>query len=173
MKPKSSVVDTQDDLFKVRLADLINPDHALCRLANQLDWSLLEREISGYFSEAGAPGLPVRLMAGLLYLQHAFNVSDERVVEQWVESPSWQYFCGETFFQHQPPCDPTSLIRWRQRLGEEGCEWLLTATIQVGLNTKLVKPSSLKRIVLDTNVKRKTLRSRLIANYTIPRVNSS
>jgi len=157
MKPKSSVVDTQDDLFKVRLADLINPDHALCRLANQLDWPLLEREISGYFSEAGAPGLPVRLMAGLLYLQHAFNVSDERVVEQWVESPYWQYFCGETFFQHQPPCDPTSLIRWRQRLGEEGCEWLLTATIQAGLNTKLVKPSSLKRIVLDTTVQEKNI----------------
>lgn len=39
------------------------------------------------------------------------------------------YFCGETFFQHQLPCDPNSLIRWRQRLGEEGCEWLLTATI--------------------------------------------
>ena len=157
MKPKSSVVDAQDDLFKVRLADLINPDHALCRLANQLDWSLLEGEISVYFSEAGAPALPVRLMAGLLYLQHAFNVSDERVVEQWVESPYWQYFCGETFFQHKLPCDPTSLVRWRQRLGEEGCEWLLTATIQAGLSTKLVKPSSLKRIVLDTTVQEKNI----------------
>ncbi len=52
---------------------------------------------------------------------------------------------------------PNSLIRWRQRLGEEGCEWLLTATIQADLSTQLVKPSSLKRIVLDTTVQEKNI----------------
>ena len=72
-----------------------------------------------------------RLVAGLLYLEHAFKVSDERVVEQWLESPYWQYSCGETFFQHEFPCNPSSLTRWRQRLGEEGCEWLLTATFEL------------------------------------------
>jgi IS5 family transposase len=97
-------------------------------------------------------------VAGLLYLEHAFKVSDERVVEQWLESPYWQYFCGETFFQHEFPCDPSSLTRWRQRLGEEGCEWLLTATIDAGLKSKLVKPSSLKRVVIDTTVQEKNIR---------------
>jgi hypothetical protein len=28
-----------------------------------------------------------------------------------------QYFCGETYFQHEPPIHPTSLTRYRQRLG--------------------------------------------------------
>lgn len=158
MKPRSTINDPQDDLFKTRLSDLINPNHALCRLAHQVDWAQLERHIDPHFSDLGAAALPVRLVAGLLYLEHAFKVSDERVVEQWLESPYWQYFCGETFFQHEFPCDPSSLTRWRQRLGEEGCEWLLTATIDAGIKSKLVKPSSLKRVVIDTTVQEKNIR---------------
>ena len=132
MKPKHQVNDPQDDFFKTRLASLINPKHKLCRLAGYIDWDKLERAISPHFSDEGAPALPVRLMAGLMYLQHAYGVSDELVVEHWLESPYLQYFCGETFFQHQFPCHPTSLTKWRQRLGEEGCEWLLIATIDAG-----------------------------------------
>ena len=63
---------------------------------------------------------------GLLCLQHAFALSDEAVVARGVENPYYQHFCGETFFQHRPPIDPSSLTRWRQRMGEEGVEWLLT-----------------------------------------------
>ena len=112
---------------------------------------------TGINSDDGAPALPVRLMAGLMYLQHAYSVSDELVVEHWLESPYWQYFCGETFFQHQFPCHPTSLTKWRQRLGEEGCEWLLTATIDAGLSSKVIKPASLKRVVVDTTVQEKNI----------------
>ena len=32
----------------------------------------------------------------------------------------YQHFTGETFFQHHPPIDPSSLTRWRQRIGEFG-----------------------------------------------------
>lgn len=79
-------------------------------------------------------------MAGLLYLQHAYGVSDEAVMEHWLESPYWQFFCGETFFQHRFPCHPTSLVKWRQRLGEAGCEELLAATIQAGLESRVITP---------------------------------
>jgi hypothetical protein len=42
----------------------------------------------------GRPALAPRLVAGLLYLQHAFDASDEAVVNTWVENPYWQYFTG-------------------------------------------------------------------------------
>ena len=71
-------------------------------------------------------------MAGLLYLQHTYGLSDEAVVARWVENPYYQHFCGETFFQHRFPLDPSSLTRWRKRIGEEGVEWLLTKTIEAG-----------------------------------------
>ncbi len=94
--------------------DLVNPNHKLCCLAALIDWECLEEAVAPYFSESGAPpALPVRLMAGLLYLQHAYGVSDEAVMAHWLESPYWQFFCGETFFQHRFPCHPTSLVKWR------------------------------------------------------------
>jgi IS5 family transposase len=157
MKPTSSRPDPQDDLFKVRLSDLIDPAHKLCRLARLIDWAELERGISPYFGDVGAPALPVRLMAGLLYLQHAYGVSDEAVVEHWVDSPYWQYLCGETFFEHRFPCHPTSLVKWRQRLGEAGCEALLAATVQAGLQGRVISSTSVKRVVVDTTVQEKAI----------------
>ncbi|WP_386263460.1 transposase, partial [Xanthomonas translucens] len=67
---------------------------------------------------------PIRLMAGLLYLKHAYALSDEAVCARWLENPYWQFFTGEVFFQTRLPCDPSSLTRWRQRLGEAGMEEL-------------------------------------------------
>jgi IS5 family transposase len=96
-------------------------------------------------------------MAGLMYLQHTFNLSDEAVVERWVQSPYWQYFCGEEFFQHKLPCHPTSLTKWRKRIGEAGCEWLLGVTIQAALALKVITPTSLKRVVVDTTVQEKNI----------------
>lgn len=157
MKPRKMASQAQDDLFKVRLTDLINPSHPLVRLSGLIDWDKLDAEIAPNFSDQGAPALPVRLMAGLMYLQHAEGISDELIVERWIQNPYWQHFCGETFFQHHFPCDPTSLTRWRQRLGEEGCEWLLTATINAGLKGGAITQTSLKRVVVDTTVQEKNI----------------
>ena len=39
------------------------------------------------------------------------------MVSGWVENPYWQYFCGEVYFQHEAPIDPSSLTRFRTYLG--------------------------------------------------------
>ncbi len=67
-------------------------------------------------------------MVGLEYLKQMHDLSDEQVVTSWVENPYWQYLCGEEYFQHQLPIDPSSLSRFRQRIGETGCEKLLAAS---------------------------------------------
>jgi IS5 family transposase len=123
-----------------------------------IDWDFFEREWAGFFpSEAGRPATPSRLVAGLLYLQHAFKLSDEAVVARWVENPYYQHFCGETFFQHRPPIDPSSLTRWRNRIGEEGAEWLLTKTIEAGRASGAVDDKSLERVSVDTTVMEKNI----------------
>ncbi|EMY02574.1 transposase PF05598 domain protein, partial [Leptospira interrogans str. 2002000626] len=38
-------------------------------------------------SKTGRPGLRIRLLVGLHYLKHAYNVSDEKVVEGYLENP--------------------------------------------------------------------------------------
>ena len=98
-----------------------------------------------------------RLVAGLLYLQHTYRLSDEAVVARWIDSPYVQHFCGETFFQHHVPIDPSSLVRWRKRIGEEGVEWLLTKTIEAGRKSGAVDTESLTRIAVDTTVMEKNI----------------
>jgi IS5 family transposase len=68
--------------------------------------------------------VPLRIMIALLYLKHAFNESDEGVVERWGETPTWQFFSGQAYFEHHRPCDATTLVKFRQLLGEEGVEEL-------------------------------------------------
>jgi len=77
------------------------------RLAALIDWEEFDREWGALFSQTqGAPALPTRLIAGLHYLKHLYKLSDEEVVRRWVENPYQQYFCGETYFQHQLPIHP-------------------------------------------------------------------
>src|SRR5215213_11266802 len=56
--------------------------------------------------------------------------------------PYFQHFTGETFFQHRLPLHPSSLSRWRVRIGEEGAEWLLTKTVEAGRAAGAVKERS-------------------------------
>ena len=110
---------------------MIDARHELVKLATLIDWDFFEREWVSFFpSHQGRPATSPRLVAGLMYLQHAFKLSDEAIVARWIENPYYQHFTGETFFQHRPPIDPSSLTRWRKRIGEEGVEWLLTKTIK-------------------------------------------
>ncbi len=50
-----------------------------------------------------------RLLVALHYLKYQHDLSDEAVVQQWVENPYWQYFSGEQFFQHEMPLIPPAL----------------------------------------------------------------
>ncbi|ARE42400.1 Mobile element protein (plasmid) [Rhodovulum sp. P5] len=157
MKPKSRAPE-QDDLLRPRLTAMIDMRHELVRLEALIDWAFFEREWAGFFpSHTGRPATSPRIVAGLLYLQHAYGLSDEAVVARWVENPYYQHFCGETFFQHRPPIDPSSLTRWRGRIGEEGVEWLLTKTIEAGREAGVIRERSAEAVIVDTTVMEKAI----------------
>ena len=90
-------------------------------------------------------------------LKNLYGMSDEEVVDRWVENPYWQKFCGEVYFQHKPPIDPSSMTRYRKRISESGCELILQLTVTVGVTCKVVKLSDLKRVTVDTTVQEKTV----------------
>jgi IS5 family transposase len=132
--------------------------HELVKLAALIDWEFFEREWAGFFpSGTGRPATLPRLVAGLMYLQHLHRLSDEAVVARWVENPYFQHFTGETFFQHLPPIHPSSLSRWRDRIGDEGAEWLLTKTIEAGCSSGVVDVDSLSQVSIDTTVMEKNI----------------
>lgn len=62
------------------------------------------------------------------------------------------------YFQQDLPCDPSSLSRWRSRIGEQGAQKRLKESIEAGLRLKLIKGSQRKRVNVDTTVQEKDIR---------------
>ena len=108
-------------------------------------------------SNAGRPRLPLRLMIALLYLKHAFNESDEGLVARWAETPSWQFFSGSVYFEQRPPCDATTLVKFRKMLGDEGVEELLAQTINAAVDMQLIQADALQRVIVDSTVQEKAI----------------
>jgi len=71
--------------------------------------------------------------------------------------PSWQVFCGEEFFQHRLPIDPSQMSRWRQRIGADGVEKLLQATITAGMKAGIITEGSFEKVIVDTTVQPKAV----------------
>ena len=152
MKPRTRTAQTAE-MFRPRLDEQLNMKHPLIRLAGLMDWELIEHHFARHFTSGrGRPALPPRLVAGLLYLQHANDASDEMVVNTWLENPYWQFFTGDTYLQIESPIDPSSLTSWRKRIGEEGVETMLMATIKAGRKLGLLKAASADRVIVDTTV---------------------
>jgi IS5 family transposase len=158
MQAKPQKHTPQVDLVQGDLEFLIDLNHELCLLSERINWSKFAKEFAGYFPSAvGKPALPARLVVGILYLKHAFGLSDEAVVAMWVENPYWQYFCGMQYFQHKLPFHPTSLIKWRKRMGEAGCERLLKELIEVAITEEIIEEKDLKKVIVDTTVQEKAI----------------
>jgi IS5 family transposase len=156
MQPKPS--NPQAMLFTSRLEQILNHQHPLYKLANAIDWSEFEKAFGSMYSpDQGAPAKPIRLMVGLHYLKHAFDKSDEEVVFAWVENPYWQYFCGEPYFQHELPIDPSLMTKWRNRVKSEGLEKLLEVTIKTGLKIGALKKYQMRKVAADTTVQEKAI----------------
>lgn len=158
MTPKKPENTPEFDLFRNKLSNMLDQRHALYKLAALINWPSLEDEFGSlYCDHNGAPGKSIRLMIGLEYLKQMYDLSDDKVVARWVENPYWQYLCGETYFQYDMPIEPSSLSRFRQRIGKSGGETLLAESIQAGLKSRTVKTRDFKRVTVDTTVQEKAV----------------
>ena len=172
-----------DDFFRSRIDQMIDLRHPLAVLSSRMPWQQIEACVSHLFmrkasagvampdldlfgeapavvrrkSNAGRPRVPLRIMVSLLYLKHAFNESDEGVVERWRDTPRWQYFSGCAYYEDRLPCDATTLVKFRQLLGDEGVEELLAQTVNTAVELKLIKPQELSRVIVDSTVQHKAI----------------
>ena len=89
MKP-IQIDNRQEDIFRGRLSSELNPKHEIMILSKMIPWSDLEIEFADLYqsgsSFGGQPPKPIRLMIGILLLQHLHNLSDEQVVRTWVDN---------------------------------------------------------------------------------------
>ena len=97
------------DFFRARIDAMIDMRHPLAVLATRMPWAQIEASIAPHLqrktrtgrhsvvpdlfgttlqiagagvSPAGRPRLPIRMMVSLLYLKHAYGLSDDQVVER-------------------------------------------------------------------------------------------
>ncbi len=114
------------DFFRARLDTMIDLRHPLAALATRMPWPEIEAALGPMLahkdrqgrtvqdadlfgptlevvgagvSNRGRPRLPVRLMMALMYLKHAYNESDESVVERWAQDVYFQFFSGMAHFE--------------------------------------------------------------------------
>lgn len=132
--------------------DQLNPNHPLIALGRVLDWPALEQAFAPLYSHRGRAAKPIRLMSGLLMIRQLHNLSDEAVIEQWQMNPYYQVFCGETCFQKTPPCHSTELVKFRQRIGEEGVKKIFA--LSVALHGTAAEEST---VLVDTTVQEKAI----------------
>lgn len=172
------------DFFRQPLAEMIDLRHPLAVLASRLPWAQIEAALAPHFARqvregraiaqddlfgpsvqvagtgvaaAGRPRLPIRLMASLPYLKHAYKQSDEELVQRWAERVVWQHLSGMTFYEPRLPCDATQIGRFRSAVGEAGVEELLNATIDTAVTSKAVRPAEFERLIVDTTVQEKAI----------------
>ena len=156
MLPKKQI--ETPDIFRARLDQILDSRHPLFKLANQIDWSIFEKELAHTYDEnMGRPGKSIRLMVGLHYLKYTYDLSDEAVLQGFLENPYWQFFCGFEFFQHQIPTDPSNMTRFRERGGKEGFEKLLHVLLRTAQDMNVLTLNDLKKVNIDTTVQEKAI----------------
>lgn len=118
-------------MSKIKLEHILDKTHGLCKLADRLNWSSLNKDLGvSFFENSDRKNIPVRMLAGLHYLKHLESENDDNIVEKFCENPYWQYFCGMETFSHHLPCHPTTLLQWRKQFGKKRIKKLLENLIK-------------------------------------------
>lgn len=144
--------DTTQLGFYSTFEEQLSHQHPLYILANKIDWNIFESTFSKLYSDEGRPAKPIRLMVSLLILKHIRNISDESVVEQWFENIYYQYFSGEKSYACGVPCEPSDLVHFRNRIGEQGIELIFKESIRIN-----GKDGQEREATTDTTVQEKNI----------------
>ncbi len=117
------ISQTFEDVFSPQWVKthIINPTHDLVILRHIIPWqSIIDQVVPSYNSKKGRTGHSLRILIGVSMVARLRQHSDRKVIKEIQENRYLQYFCnvpdqGLVTFLH-----PSTLCRFRQRLGQEG-----------------------------------------------------
>ena len=140
------------------LCKMLDPHHSLYLLAEAINWPVFDEMFGPLYADGvGRPALFTRLMVALHYIKHLYDLSDDLALAGFLENPYWQFFCGMDYFQHKLPCDPSSLVKWRKRVGAEGIEQLLKETLDAAKRHQVLRAQEVASVNVDTTVQEKAI----------------
>ena len=124
----------------------IPQNHLLRRLRDHVDFSFVHDLLAPlYHEDNGRPAYNPEVMVRLIFLQLQYKLSDRGVVDRAQTDHAFRYFLGLDW-SHELP-HPTSLTKFRERLGEAGFKALFHGVLGQALERKLV---SKKRLLIDS-----------------------
>ncbi len=142
----------QKSLFSGSFMEMLDTQDPLIVLADNYPWSKLEDYLQQFYSGIGRPPKAIRLMVGLLLLKQLESLSDENVVLQFKRNPYYQYFCGNSDYEPKEPCHPTELVKFRNRIGKEGFEYIFKLSVEMhGASAQE------KQVLIDSTVQESNL----------------
>ncbi len=151
MKGKSPD-SSQTSFLMSGLSEQLNPRHPIYQLSKVINWESLEADFTRLYSRRGRPAKAVRLMISLFLLKQLHDLSDDQVVERWVENPYWQFLSGEHELQWSAPVASSDLTHFRKRIGKKGAERLLKLSVDL-FHPKIKE----EEVVVDTTVQEKNI----------------
>lgn len=124
----------------------IPEDHILRRIRAAVDFSFIhELTADLYHDSLGRPAHDQEMMFRLIFLQLHYSLSDRNVIERAQTDHAFRYFLGIDW-NHELP-HPTSLTRFRDRLGEERFRFIFTRILRQAQELGLV---SGRRVLIDS-----------------------
>jgi len=100
---------------------ILDPTHELVLLRQVIPWPrIIERLVSYYNLRRGRWGASLRTLVALLIVAKLRQLSDRVVVQQVKENRYLQYFCNVPDAGLRSFLDPSTLCKFRTRLGEKG-----------------------------------------------------
>lgn len=117
---------------------LIREDHPLVAAERVIKWEDFRAELESHYSpDLGQPAIDAVRMLKLEYLRYVHRLSDGQVISQAATDVSFRYFL-QVGCQFRLP-DPSSLCRFRARLGAEGFSGIFDLLISQARQAGLVK----------------------------------
>ena len=138
----------RNDLKQTEFVDFYMPfggklstENRWVKLAAMIPWNEIEevykRNLDG--TGMGAPAKSGRIAFGALVIKERLGITDGETVEQILENPYLQYFLGLHEFRDKALFDPSMMVHFRCRFGQEDYDAINTKIIDLATGGTLVK----------------------------------
>ena len=117
------ITQTFEDVFSPAWVSthIIDPTHDLVILRKIIPWQpIIDQLVLFYDRNKGRKGRSLRILVGTSMVARLRQLSDRKVISEMKENRYLQYFCNVPDQGLSTFLDPSTLCRFRQRVGEKG-----------------------------------------------------
>lgn len=143
--------ERQYGLFQDSLiTPFLDKNDTLYKIAQAIDWDSLSDKLAQFYCpDNGRPTKPSRVKVGLSILKHLYQISDEEAVNTLKCNLYAQYLCSISIEEARDFLDPTTLVKFRKKIGLAGVKIIEQEVFLALKRAKLFKG---RKLICDTTV---------------------